>query len=471
MNILLINPWITDFSAYDFWIRPLGLLYAGSFLKERGHDVRLVDCMDRFQDVHGHDIQGQRRKYGTGKFRREVIGKPACLGHVPRYFCRYGIPVEQFRALVSGGPRPDVVLVTCVMTYWYHGAFEAISVIHDLFPGVPVLLGGIYASLCTNHARAKSGADAVIVESRPSSIIEAVESTGGKRGDGPVVPDTFDEWPEPLWGLYGSLPAAVTMTAHGCPMRCTVCASHILFDGFERRRPSHAVSEIHALAERGARDIAFCDDALLIDAQRYAMPMFEELASDRSPARLHTPNGLHVREITPQLAGLMKKAGVTTVRLSLETASCERAGDFSGKVTRDEFSGAVDALFNAGYSAREVGSYMLAGLPGQTVEEVLDTAEFILRSGITVKPALFSPVPGTVEFHRAVKAGMIREDSDPVLHNNTLRAVDFWSEGERGYSEFRELITLANKQLENGMKAFDDRFVSDGFEKLRKQCM
>jgi len=29
-HILLINPWITDFAAYNFWIKPLGLLYIAS---------------------------------------------------------------------------------------------------------------------------------------------------------------------------------------------------------------------------------------------------------------------------------------------------------------------------------------------------------------------------------------------------------------------------------------------------------
>ena len=29
-NILLVNPWIHDFAAYDFWLKPLGLLYLGN---------------------------------------------------------------------------------------------------------------------------------------------------------------------------------------------------------------------------------------------------------------------------------------------------------------------------------------------------------------------------------------------------------------------------------------------------------
>jgi hypothetical protein len=36
-QILLINPWIHDFAAYDFWLKPLGLLYLGGLLRQNGH--------------------------------------------------------------------------------------------------------------------------------------------------------------------------------------------------------------------------------------------------------------------------------------------------------------------------------------------------------------------------------------------------------------------------------------------------
>lgn len=45
--ILLINPWITDFAAYDYWTKPLGLLLLGSLLREGGCGVTLIDCLDR----------------------------------------------------------------------------------------------------------------------------------------------------------------------------------------------------------------------------------------------------------------------------------------------------------------------------------------------------------------------------------------------------------------------------------------
>jgi len=447
MNILLINPWITDFAAYDFWIKPLGLLYVGAFLKHRGHNVRLIDCMDRFQNITGTELKHNSRKYNTGKFNREVITKPECLVHVHRHFCRYGIPVDLFQNLVSSGRKPDLVLVSCVMTYWYHGAFDAISRIHELLPGVPVILGGIYATLCENHARNNSDADVVITDSSPSNIINTVESVGGSKGDGFISPDSFNEWPEPLWDLYGTLRTAMVLTARGCPMNCTVCASKILFDGFERRDPLGAARAIINLSAKGVQDVAFCDDALLIDTKNHAVPLFETLAEANAPVRLHSPNGLHIREVNTEVARLMKRAGMVTVRLSLETVSEERAKDFSGKVSREEFRKAAGALFHAGYTPDELGAYILAGLPGQTLEEVCDTIAFVLDTGVKVRPALFSPVPHTVEFERAVKSGMIERDDDPVLQNNTLRTVDFWKGGLKGYREFTNMIAEGNEKL------------------------
>ncbi|MBC7189566.1 hypothetical protein H5U35_05050, partial [Candidatus Aerophobetes bacterium] len=47
MNVLLINPWIYDFAAYDLWVKPLGLLRIASFLEEFGHKVYLLNCLDR----------------------------------------------------------------------------------------------------------------------------------------------------------------------------------------------------------------------------------------------------------------------------------------------------------------------------------------------------------------------------------------------------------------------------------------
>ena len=43
ISILLVNPWIFDFAAYNLWIEPLGLEYIASLLKMSGVRVSVID--------------------------------------------------------------------------------------------------------------------------------------------------------------------------------------------------------------------------------------------------------------------------------------------------------------------------------------------------------------------------------------------------------------------------------------------
>ena len=58
-NILLINPWIYDFAAYDMWTEPLGLLYIAGVLRENGYRANLINCLDRY---HPDLLKLQNRK-------------------------------------------------------------------------------------------------------------------------------------------------------------------------------------------------------------------------------------------------------------------------------------------------------------------------------------------------------------------------------------------------------------------------
>ena len=120
-NVLLINPWIYDFAAYDMWTEPLGLLYIAGLLRENGYRVNLINCLDRH---HPDLLRLQNRKipksskFGCGKFHKEIIDSPALLKDVPRRYGRYGLPLHIFQKELANVPRPDVILITSGMTYW-----------------------------------------------------------------------------------------------------------------------------------------------------------------------------------------------------------------------------------------------------------------------------------------------------------------------------------------------------------------
>jgi radical SAM superfamily enzyme YgiQ (UPF0313 family) len=423
MRILCIHPWIYDFAAYNLWIEPLGLLTVAAALRAAGHEMALIDCLDR----HHPDAPAPRTErdaYGCGPFLKTELPKPPVLAHVPRRWGRYGLPVEVFEAELDSQPRPDAVLVTSTMTYWYPGPFEAIRRVKARWPDVPVALGGIYATLCPDHARAHSGADAVLCgpgERTALTWVEEVTASVCHCEAHVFCADAISE-PFPAHDLRRPQGYVAVLTAQGCPFSCPYCAVHQLCEkGWHPRPPEQVVDEIAwCVAELDTRDVAFYDDALLYRPEQHILPILNEIIQRKLAVRLHAPNGLHARYITRSLAELMRRAGFVTVRLGLESADPEQQARDGNKVDDVVFVRAVDALWGVGFAACDLGAYVLAGRPGQRVEDVRATAAFAQRLGIPVYLAQFSPIPGTVEWGRAVERGCLAADADPLLHNNSL---------------------------------------------------
>lgn len=422
-SILCVNPWIVDFAAYNEWIEPLGLLKVAGILRAAKHDITLLDCLDRY-DPEAPAPVSPRDAYGCGHFQKTPLPKPGPIAHVRRQYGRYGLPLELVRRRLQSMPRPDAVLVTCTMTYWYPGAFDLIRLVKDLWPGIPVALGGVYATLCPAHA-AQSGADAVI---RGPGELKALEWVGEVTGDSRSL-QLDPEVILPAHDLRSGQGYVALRSATGCPFRCPYCAARLLQpDGFRPRPPENVLSEISwCVGELGVKDIAFYDDALLVDAETHLIPILSQVVKRGIRVRFHTPNGVHARYITDKLAALMREAGFVTIRLGLETVDPERCQSDGGKVSPDDVETAVRALRRAGFAGRDIAAYVLVGRPPadsksmwSETESARKAAEFAHHLGIRVFVAEFSPVPGTVEWQRAVAAGLISADDDPLLHNRAV---------------------------------------------------
>jgi hypothetical protein len=416
-RILCINPWIADFAAYGLWIEPLGLLTLAGVLRQAGHEVALIDCLDR-RHPQAPAPRAPRDRYGCGHFFKTELPKPPALAHVTRRWSRYGLPGEVFETDLAAQPRPHAVLVTSMMTYWYPGPFEVIRRVKARWPGVPVALGGVYATLCPDHARAYSGADVVLTGPGEEQALSWInEVTGEARRlpcpSGDVLPAHDLRRPQGF---------VAVQTARGCPFHCPYCAVHRLCPrGFAPRQSQRVLEEIAWCAEElQATDVAFYDDALLFNSARHLKPILDAVIERRLDVRFHTPNGVHARFIDRELADKMRQAGFVTLRLGLDTTDPQGHLREPGKVDQRTFALAVEALIAAGFSAQDVAAYVLVARPGQSVQQARATVEFAHSLGIPVYTAQFSPVPGTDEFDTAVAAGHIAADADPLLHNNSI---------------------------------------------------
>lgn len=448
-SLILINPWIHDFAAYDLWSKPMGLLVLAAVLRKSGYDVRLVDCLD----VHHPDMEEiglikppKRRNYGTGKFWKQVIPKPGPLGHINRPYSRYGIHPEVFRNDLKKIPRPAAILITSLMTYWYPGVFEAISIVKETHPNVPVILGGIYARLCPEHARAHSGADCVVRASNPSQLLSLLYELGIRPSPRRA---SHLPHPYPAFDLLRKLDYVCILTSIGCPYRCRYCASGYLFPQFQQRSPYEVHREItYWHQEWGVKDFAFYDDALLVNARQHFIPLMEEVISSGLKVRFHTPNAIHIREITAEVAHLMKAGGFVTLRIGLETADFSLRQKLDNKLRQGEFERGIRHLFDAGFRAQQIGAYILVGLPGQSVESVENTIDFVAANGVMPHLAEYSPLPYTQLWEEAVKASEYNLENEPVFHNNTL--LSCWDESKRGrIVQLKEKVREVREKLKS----------------------
>ena len=285
---------------------------------------------------------------------------------------------------------------------------------------MPVALGGVYASLCRDHAASVSGADVVATERDPNRVVEMIDDLVGVRSHAEYRAFPA-EAPLPAYDLYPRLESVSLLTSVGCPYRCSYCASQRLCPTFLQRSPDAVFNEIrHYVRDCNIRNIALYDDALLVNAPDHFEPLFEQVVDARLACSYHTPNGLHARYISEQVAQLMFQAGFQSLRLSLETVDAERQQQTGGKVTGAEFRQAVEQLKRAGFQGHQIGVYLFVGLPGQPLEETEATIRFVNSLGVLASLCEYSPIPGTPAHAQLAQAGYLSADDDPLLHNNTI---------------------------------------------------
>jgi radical SAM superfamily enzyme YgiQ (UPF0313 family) len=62
------------------------------------------------------------------------------------------------------------------------------------------------------------------------------------------------------------------------------------------------------------------------------------------------------------------------------------------------------------------------GLPGQGIEEVKEGIRFLKTLDVRINLTEFSPIKGTACWNELVNSGIINDNLDPLLTNNTVFA-------------------------------------------------
>jgi radical SAM superfamily enzyme YgiQ (UPF0313 family) len=401
-KILLVNPPIYDFSAYDFWLKPYGLLRVAGYLRGQAQ-LSLFDYLDRFHPLAPSHPAQRPGTWERGPFYAEDVPKPAPYTAIQRTYRRYGLPRLLFQTMLAASGPFDVALIQTVMTYWYPGVQEVIEDIRTYSPQTTIVLGGVYATLCPHHAR-RLGADLVIDRDYLAPLWELLRLT-------PQLQEV------PLWEAYADLRVGTLKLADGCPFKCTYCSVPQVYPPFAARPLERVLAELAWLRQCGAQHIAFYDDALLFKPDQILLPFLRQVMQRGLEAHFHTPNALNARFMTKDMARCMVQAGFRTFYLGFESSAYTWQRHTGGKVYAHELEQAVEHLVSAGADIRQITAYLIMAHPQTEQQDIEASMHFAHDLGLRLMLSEFSPLPGTPDGERCRKWIDLDE---PLWHNKTV---------------------------------------------------
>src|SRR5919108_3896081 len=426
-RILLINPPIYDFSAYDFWLKPYGMLRVAGFLRGQA-EFRLFDYLDRL-DPRVPQRSYRADPWGRGDFYWELTDKPVIFSDLRRRFKRFGLPRTTFAEFLSNEKPFDHAFVQTVMSYWYLGVEEVIADLRKYSPHTKIILGGVYTALCPSHAR-RLGAELVV---------EGLDLHPLWR----FLGTTPQQHSLPLWDLYPRLQTGILKLADGCPFRCTYCSVPQVYPKFRARSLDRSLDELAFLLHCGCKHVAFYDDALLYQSEQILKPFLKEVLKRHFRVNFHTPNALNARFISRELAQLMIEAGFKNLYLGFESSAYAWQKKTGGKIYSDEFARAVDNLLEVGADPQRLHAYLIVGHPNSGEQSIEESLYFANGLGIKVMLSEFSPIPGTPdgEYCRSWV-----DLDEPLWHNKTAFVVQWL--GNREINRLKNLAGRLNRRLE-----------------------
>jgi radical SAM superfamily enzyme YgiQ (UPF0313 family) len=412
LRALLINPYIYDFAAYNFWSSPLGLLYVGSILRENGFEIEIIDCMEVQEN--------KRKKDGRAPFIKEKVTKPASLKGIKKHFRRYGISQQTLKERLSDVGEPDLILVTSIMTYWYTGTQEVVGMTREVFPGSKIIVGGIYPTLCDNLAVDKlKGADLIVKSNEIEKLYSFIEDAFSVSLSRKPLMDDLDVLPFPCYDLYDSVAFVPLLTSFGCAFKCTYCATPYTHPTIIRRSPASVIDEIGFWQQRGVQKYVIYDDSFLYKKEMYAKPLLESIRELPFKIDIYNPNAINAAFVDEELAVLLASTGFQEVRIGLESISPVAQKDMGGKVDLKSFERALFLLKEAGFNAN-VYVYILAGLPFQKWEEVKEAVDYVVALGAKPYIAEYTPIPHTAMFEKFYRYARYPIREDAIYQNNAL---------------------------------------------------
>jgi radical SAM superfamily enzyme YgiQ (UPF0313 family) len=269
--------------------------------------------------------------------------------------------------------------------------------------GVPVVMGGIHASLRPEEAL--EFADSVVIgEAEPVwlKVIADVEAGGLQHRYQGEQPDLSGApWPRRDFFHPGYMYASVE-TSRGCPMDCEFC-SVTAFNGrrYRRRSPEEVLAELETIPQK---KLVFVDDNIIgygRASREQALAIFRGMVERRMNKSWFCQASLNFGD-DEELLTWASRAGCRIVLIGLEAEEVDALEEVHKQLNVQRGINAYTQAFRRIHQAgiAVLGAFIF-GMDRDTPERLRQRATFMMKSGINaMQNTHLTPLPGTRLFDR-----------------------------------------------------------------------
>lgn len=386
MKILLVNPPAINFyHRIGLKLPPLGLAYLASILKEKKHQVRIIDL-----NVEPYDY-------------RSLPYKDFDLVGISVDTTRY--PVSRKIASAAKKHKVEVVMGGP------HAAFFDEEILTSDSVDYVVRGEGEYGLLDLAEALENGG-----VREKVGGISYRENGAWFKNPPRPFIQD-LDFLPFPArellpLNLYtlnmGKRFSATMLTSRGCPFNCDFCSCSE-FSGIKWRTRSveNIMEEVSILYNRyGYRAISFLDDNFTLNPNR-VMAFCEDILRKGWDIEWWAFSRIDTIVKNEKMVELMSKAGLRQVFIGFESADQETLDGFGKKLDTDNIFKGVEILKR---NKIDIWGSFIIGALEENKEKVKETIRFAKK----IDPAfaqfsILTPYPGT-RLYDAVKHKLLSDN-------------------------------------------------------------
>ncbi|WP_288268520.1 cobalamin-dependent protein [uncultured Methanobrevibacter sp.] len=330
-NVLLVEPNfpIPPKSRNHSNFLPIGLLKIASYLREKNINIKLI----RFNEHQSTlDLNKEEKK-------------------------------EEF--------IPNLICITSIFTYWSKYVKNTVQYYKNKYENVPIIVGGIYASLMPKHCKEYTGCDDVIL-----GTIDNAEK---------LIPayDLVD------------VNYQILHTSRGCIRKCGFCGTYIIEPEWKCKKSIK--NEI--IKKR----LIFYDNNLL--ANPYIENILDELIELRKEHKtnyLESQSGFDGRVLMkkPEIAKKLKDAGFKSPKI---------AWDHEVKQARF-IKKQIDILIDAGFKAKDISIFMIYNYE-LDYEEMEEKRVYCAKWGVQITDCRYRPLNQTFdEYSPSKRKGQTNKD-------------------------------------------------------------